>query len=73
MKDNYNIDAKEIKNMAKQARNTIKKDTQDYCYYSKVLKEPFDSIEALKEAEEVFEPVSQLEIPDMFPDTVDDN
>lgn len=54
MKDNYNIDAKEIKNMAKQARNTIKKDTQDYCYYSKVLKEPFDSIEALKEAEEAY-------------------
>lgn len=28
---------------------------------------------ALKEAEEVFEPLPQLEIPDMFPDTVDDN
>ena len=45
MKDNYNIDAKEMKNFTKQARNTIKKDTQDYGYYSKVLKEPFDSIE----------------------------
>ncbi len=54
MKDNYNIDAKEMKNFAKQARNTIKKDTQDYGYYSKVLKEPFDSIEELKEAEEAY-------------------
>lgn len=54
MRDNYNIEAKEIKNAAKQAKNTIKKDTKDYGYFSKVLKEPFDSIEELKQAEEAY-------------------
>ena len=32
----------------------IKKDTVAYGYYSKVLKEPFDSIEELKNAEETY-------------------
>ena len=54
MKDNYNISAKEMKDVVKQARNTTRKDVQDYGYYSKVLKEPFDSIEELKEAEEAY-------------------
>ena len=54
MKDNYNISAKEMKDVVKQSRNTTKKDVQDYGYYSKVLKEPFDSIEELKEAEEAY-------------------
>lgn len=54
MKDNYNISAKEMKDAVKQAKNTAKKDVQDYGYYSKVLKEPFDSIEELKEAEEAY-------------------
>ena len=43
MKNNFN-------NFEKGAR----KATQDYMYYSKVLKEPFGSIEALKEAEEAY-------------------
>ena len=43
MKNNYN-------NFEKGA----KKATQEYLYYSKVLKEPFSSIEELKEAEEAY-------------------
>lgn len=43
-KDNYN-------NINK---NEFKKAEQDYLYYSKALKEPFASIEELKEAEEAY-------------------
>lgn len=43
MKNNYN-------NYEKGAR----KATQDYMYYSKILKEPFSSVEELKEAEEAY-------------------
>lgn len=57
MKDNYNINAKELKEELKdKIKNSkaIKKDTQAYCYYSKVLNEPFDSVEELTEAEEAY-------------------
>lgn len=36
----------------KNFNNNVKKDTTEYMYYSKVLKEPFSSISELREAEE---------------------
>ena len=52
MKDNYNISAKEMKDVVKQARSANRKDTQAYGYYSRVLEQPFDSVEELKAAED---------------------
>lgn len=52
-KDNYNNFNKQLNN--KQLNNiNMKKADQAYAYYSRVLKEPFDSIEELVEAEEAY-------------------
>ena len=50
MKNNYNKFDKNVNN-DENLKNVARKDTRDYSYYSRVLGEPFDSIEELKEAE----------------------
>ena len=40
--------------MKEKNTNDMKKANVDYSYYSRILKEPFDSIEELKEAEEAY-------------------
>lgn len=51
-RDNYNKFDNNVE--CKKNVNSVKKSDRDYSYYSRVLKEPFDSIEELKAAEEAY-------------------
>lgn len=52
MKNNYNKFDKNINN--ENLDSIVKKNTRDYSYYSRVLEQPFDSIEELKSAEAAY-------------------
>ncbi len=52
-RDNYNKFDKNAE-FKKNVNSDFKKDDVAYSYYSRVLKEPFDSIEELKEAEQAY-------------------
>jgi uncharacterized protein YihD (DUF1040 family) len=51
MKNNFNKFEKNDKQFRDTAKETNRKDSVDYSYYSRILEKPFDSIEELKAAE----------------------
>lgn len=53
MKDYKNVETNK-KVVNEDTANVAHKDTQEYSYYSKLLKTPFDSIEELKDAEAAY-------------------
>jgi uncharacterized protein YdiU (UPF0061 family) len=49
-----NKNVKDVNTKYQKAVNNMKKAEQSYSYYSRILKEPFDSVEELIEAEEAY-------------------